>query len=369
MIFSTSSFNRSLTLAVAAGILLFGCGASRPDVRSGFFGAGAGARIIAVLPADNLSGRSVPRNDMRQFLANGLDARGFKVVPQETVELFMERHRLRNTGGIDAPTAKKLREETGAAAVLITTVELYTADTNVYTVPKVSLLGRLVTTDDMPVIEWMDSAGMTGDESPGLLGLGLVSDPQVLMKMAAAKLLNSLTVYRDGGSYPNKGRSLAAKVSYRSPLIGLNMRECSVEFALRRNDEAQAKGAQIYVYLSTVHGRTVTVEYRVTGGTARAGKDYVLKPGTLTFEPGETVKTIDLEVKPARAHDDDRTVEVSLFNAKNAVLGEKRLHTYLIKNTVPMPTVSFNEASRTVNEDSGTIMVPVRLSALSGKDV
>ncbi|MHB8845751.1 MAG: Calx-beta domain-containing protein, partial [Nitrospirota bacterium] len=136
-----------------------------------------------------------------------------------------------------------------------------------------------------------------------------------------------------------------------------------------KSSSGKAGPAKLEVRLSAKSGKKVTVDYAVIGGTGREGKDYVLRNGMLTFDPGETVKTIDLEVKPSAVHDDDRTVEVALKAAVNAVLSGTRTHLHLIENTVPMPTVSFKEASRTVNEDSGTITVPVTLSALSGKDV
>jgi hypothetical protein len=52
------------------------------------------------------------------------------------------------------------------------------------------------------------------------------------------------------------------------------------------------------VSLSAAYDQPVTVSFRTANGTATTGdKDYVAKSGTLTFAPGETTKTITIEVK------------------------------------------------------------------------
>jgi hypothetical protein len=52
------------------------------------------------------------------------------------------------------------------------------------------------------------------------------------------------------------------------------------------------------VSLSVPYDQPVTVSFRTANGTARTSdKDYVAKSGTLTFAPGETTKTIAIEVK------------------------------------------------------------------------
>jgi hypothetical protein len=57
-------------------------------------------------------------------------------------------------------------------------------------------------------------------------------------------------------------------------------------------------GTTLYftVSLAMAYDQEVTVSYATADGTATAGVDYVAASGTLTFAPGETTKTITVEV-------------------------------------------------------------------------
>ncbi|HKB39796.1 MAG TPA: Calx-beta domain-containing protein [Gemmataceae bacterium] len=49
---------------------------------------------------------------------------------------------------------------------------------------------------------------------------------------------------------------------------------------------------------SVAYDQPVTMSYRTVDGTAKTSdQGYVAKSGTLTFAPGETTKTITIEVK------------------------------------------------------------------------
>ena len=59
--------------------------------------------------------------------------------------------------------------------------------------------------------------------------------------------------------------------------------------------------------------RTITATYKVStedGNTATAGTDYTATTGTLTFAPGETVKTFDVDVLGDTEEEDDETFTV-----------------------------------------------------------
>src|SRR5205823_9163583 len=95
------------------------------------------------------------------------------------------------------------------------------------------------------------------------------------------------------------------------------------------------------VSLSAASGKTVTVAYSVTGGTASAGGvDYTLASGTLTFAPGVTSQNISLTVVNDALDEDDETIQMALSSPTNATLGAINTHTYTILDNDPVPSLS-----------------------------
>lgn len=70
----------------------------------------------------------------------------------------------------------------------------------------------------------------------------------------------------------------------------------------RAAEEAEAT-LEFAVTLSRAASETVTVDFATADGTAAAGWDYTAVEGTLTFAPGETGKTVSVEVLDD-AHDE-----------------------------------------------------------------
>jgi hypothetical protein len=74
------------------------------------------------------------------------------------------------------------------------------------------------------------------------------------------------------------------------------------------------------VSLSAAYDQTVTVKYATANGTATAGRDYTSKSGTLTFAPGETIKTITIAVLGDKQKESNETFFVDLFGASSNAL-------------------------------------------------
>ena len=149
---------------------------------------------VAVLPVENLSGTKVPAKRIGQLIKTELKKAGFNIIDNDILEAVMLKHRIRYTGGIELRTAEAFQKEIGAEAVLITSIELYS---EMYP-PKISLISRLTSTGSRPEILWMDSVGSSGDDSPGILGLGLIEDPEELLLNAVHSLSDSLDISLGG---------------------------------------------------------------------------------------------------------------------------------------------------------------------------
>jgi len=68
------------------------------------------------------------------------------------------------------------------------------------------------------------------------------------------------------------------------------------------------------VTLSAAYDQPVTMSFRTVNGTAKTSdNDYVAKSGTLTFAPGETTKTITIEVKGDSKKEANETFYLDLF--------------------------------------------------------
>jgi hypothetical protein len=68
------------------------------------------------------------------------------------------------------------------------------------------------------------------------------------------------------------------------------------------------------VTLSVAYDQAVTMSFQTADGTATTSDgDYVAKTGTLTFAPGETTKTITIEVKGDSKQESNETFYLDLF--------------------------------------------------------
>jgi len=202
-------------------ICLSGCSATsnRAISVSGDYPAPPKKLLVAVLPLTNLSSNPAPLEEIRQQLENNFKHQGLDILPAETLESFIVKHRIRYVGGIDEITARDLRYETGADAVLITSVELYSD----MAPPKIAFTCRLVSTGNNPKILWMDGVGLAGDDSVGILRLSLIEDPRELLEKAVHHLSTSLGEYLAGESYSQDSQreiiKFWPKASYRSPIL------------------------------------------------------------------------------------------------------------------------------------------------------
>ncbi len=201
---------------------------------------------IAVFPFENLSGTPVPIKEIRRSFIARLEAKGLQVLDDGTLEKFMIKHRIRDTGGMDWATAQAFKNEIGIEGVLITSVELYSGAIP----PKMALTSRLVSTGDKVVILWMDGVGIAGDDSPGILGLGLIEDPKKLLDKALHSLSESLAQYvstkKENVSAGHAGKKFRPKIVYRSPLMEED-RKYTVAVIPFFNESGRKNAAEIVV--------------------------------------------------------------------------------------------------------------------------
>ena len=100
------------------------------------------------------------------------------------------------------------------------------------------------------------------------------------------------------------------------------------------------------VTLSNASTQTVTVTADTTDGTATAGTDYTALTGqTVTFAPGETSKTITVNVTGDTTFEADETFTLALSAPTNGTLGKAATATGTITNDDTAPVLSIANVS------------------------
>ncbi len=102
-------------------------------------------------------------------------------------------------------------------------------------------------------------------------------------------------------------------------------------------------GVTVPVWLSGASAQKITVDYTTADGSAVAGSDYTTKRGTLTFDPGQTAKVIEIIILNDALNEPDEQFVVSLSNPVNAVSGSPSSVAVVIQDDDPVPTLFIND--------------------------
>jgi len=134
---------------------------------------------------------------------------------------------------------------------------------------------------------------------------------------------------------------------------------------------AEASGTLSFcVLLTNANGATVSVDYATADGTAIAGSDYAATSGTLTFNPGQTSKSVPVTIVDDALAEDDETFTLNLSNATGGLAIADPTGTATIQNDDADPIVSAVDASVIEGDGGSSILtVPVTLSGPSGHEI
>jgi hypothetical protein len=119
----------------------------------------------------------------------------------------------------------------------------------------------------------------------------------------------------NGGVDPSQSSSITLRIGTTTPTVSI---------AGHRATEGNSgrKAFTFTVSLSSPSPTPVTVHWATANGTAKAGSDYVARSGTLTFAPGQTTKTVTVQVKGDRTKEATEAFTVRLSRPGHARLGQ-----------------------------------------------
>ncbi|MEM7113153.1 MAG: Calx-beta domain-containing protein [Chloroflexota bacterium] len=116
----------------------------------------------------------------------------------------------------------------------------------------------------------------------------------------------------------------------------------------------------VTITLSEVSGQSLSVHYETDGDTATEGGDYAAASGKLTFAPGETSKTVVINVFDDEMSEGPETAVVELTDPINVTLGDPAMATLTILDD-DQPALSPDSLSYMVNEGDGTVTIELTL--------
>jgi uncharacterized repeat protein (TIGR01451 family) len=126
----------------------------------------------------------------------------------------------------------------------------------------------------------------------------------------------------------------------------------SINDASVTEGDSGTKTLDFTVTLSTASGQTVTVDYATADNTATAGTDYQAASGTLTFNPGDTTKTVSVIINGDTTVEPNETFFVNLTNPSNATTTDNQGQGTITNDDVT-PSISITDV--TLNEgNAGT---------------
>jgi hypothetical protein len=121
--------------------------------------------------------------------------------------------------------------------------------------------------------------------------------------------------------------------------------------------------ANFTVSLSAASGKTVSVSWKTTQGTATSGVDYsFINSSSVTFLAGQTSKTISVNVKGDTDPEPDETFFATLCSPSEVTIAKTEGTCTIINDdgAAPAGTLQFSAPTYSVNENGGTATIVVK---------
>jgi len=175
--------------------------------------------------------------------------------------------------------------------------------------------------------------------------------PQLTTDQRGAGFPRTLNGTVDIGAFESPGFTVGD-----SPLLSIN------DVSITEGDLG-TKTLNFTVTLFSGGNLTVKVDYATANGTATAGSDYVAIPtSTLTFNPGDSTKTVSVTINGDQTFEPDETLLVNLSNPVNASIGKPQGTGTILNDDPQVAVFRLSSAGYSVNENANFITITVTRS-------
>jgi CSLREA domain-containing protein len=137
--------------------------------------------------------------------------------------------------------------------------------------------------------------------------------------------------------------------------VGVSINDSSVT-----EGDTGTKGLTFAITLSAASTQTVSINYQTADGTATVSdNDYQAASGTVTFNPGETNKTVTVQVNGDVKFEADETFFVNLSNPVNSAISDNQGTGTILNDDVRGGIIKFNATDYSVGEADGQVFLTV----------
>jgi hypothetical protein len=175
---------------------------------------------LAVLPFVNRSGSEGAGERVLPTVTRRLSSLGYALVPAADVEAFLEEKRVRYLDSLSEPILAELLKRFDASGVVSGTVFALSDGTN----PIAGLTARLALADGS--LAWAGTAGLTAEDTEGLLGLGRARSLAILQDRTIDALLAGFPAPGGKAKVASRGKplALASPATFRSASLAQGVR-------------------------------------------------------------------------------------------------------------------------------------------------
>lgn len=143
---------------------------------------------IALFPFENFSEDRNALPMVMPLIRSKLEAKGFEVLDDDSLNKFLLKERIRSTGYISKDIAGKMGEELNVKAIMVGSVNSF----SIGGTPRVGFSARLINSSDGTIL-WANHASATGEDFTTILGLGRITTIDRLISKISDTLLDSFS--------------------------------------------------------------------------------------------------------------------------------------------------------------------------------